>query len=207
MTDILDEDGDGDGDANGDEVIRELDVFISSSLNLQILQFPLVPVYHDTTTVTSAQVKPKNKKLEAQIPYQDQEDSHSFIYPYSSSVVAHDKNLAAGVIHDNAFFITPIETAYQMRPCFKHLHKMKGEMEEIVDFEEESNENGTAIEEDGPQQVQMKRKDTERTPMSRQQNYTQLMKEVDMEKWETLKVNAIGSRKSETCFEAMRNIS
>ena len=186
-----------------DEVIREVDIEICPELELYLLQFPLKPVYADPLDVRYARYKPVNKKLELDTKYAP----NSFIasefglenptlQTFTSSVIAQGTSLAAGVIKDNIMYLTPVKNVLQMRPSFKNLQP-KGETYEAMD-EDQLAEGGEAeTEGDGLQQVQLKRKESERAISARVQSYTYLQKQEEAEPFKKLNVHGIGTIISE----------
>lgn len=181
-----------------DEVVRELDVFLSSSLNLHLLQFPLIPVYTPPMPIKAAKLKPKHRKMELQIG-ENLDDPQC--QTYCSSRVAQDTCLAAGVINDNAMHISEVTNVLQMRTSYKKLQEGKGEMIEqmLDDDEKEQSDN----EGDGLQQVQLKRKESERAQASRVNSFAYLAQQEGQENWLELDVYGIGSQESEECFDKM----
>lgn len=165
---------------DSDEVIRELDVFVTNNLDLHLIQFPLKPVYSDPINAKNARFKPNHKKLEIDItfpgniiPKNEGRSEPPEFQTFTSSVVAHNTSLAAGIIHDNKFYIVPVADALQLRPSFQNLIQKIETVEDIDDEpldDDNNNEQG-----EGLQQVQLKRKESERAQSARVQSYTHLM--------------------------------
>ncbi len=181
-----------------DEVVREIDVYITENLDLYLTQFPLKPVYADQVDIKTAIFKPNHKKLELTIPYSSEalrafenHGSGAKYQKYVSSAVAQNICLGAAVISNNAMHITPIKSVLQLRPSFKNLQTKGETTEEMFDEEKEGNPeaDGTA---DGLQHVQLKRKESDRAQSQRTQSYTFLQSQEESEAWYSLKVNAIG---------------
>eukprot|EP01036_Dinobryon_divergens_P030606 gene30606-39876_t len=191
------------------EVIREIEVQITSELELFLLQFPLKPVYADPIDIQFARYKPVNKKLELDAKYPpnafsasefDLDDKMPVLQNFSSSVIAQGTCLAAGVINNDVMYLTPIINVLQMRPSFRNLHS-KGEKFEAM--EDEQNADGQEApegEEDGLQQVQLKRKESERAISARVHSFTYLQTQEAAESFKNLKVHEIGSSESEDIF-------
>jgi hypothetical protein len=178
---------------NSNEVIREIDVFFSDNLDLFITQFPLKPVYSDPVQISSAKFKSNHKKLELEIPTVGTSKTNPKSMTYNSSVVAQRTILGAGIIQGDEMFIAPIKNVLQMRPLFKDL-----KIREMIDEDDESlfekSKTTDQIDKDaGLQQVQLKRKETERINSSRSQSYSQLQAQEDLEPWKKLDVYDIGS--------------
>jgi hypothetical protein len=185
-------------DDEDDEVVREIDVFLCSSLSLQLLQFPLVPVYTPPMPIKAAKMKPKHRKMELLIgDYLDDPN----IQTYCSSRVAQEACLAAGIISDNAMHISEIKNVLQMRTSYKKLQEGKGEMiEQMIDDDEKDN---SEEEGEGLQQVQLKRKESERAQASRVNSFAYAVQQENQEDWIELEVHDIGSEESELCFDSM----
>lgn len=204
-----------------DKVIRELDVYITDDPPiLSLLQFPLRPVYADTIEVEAAQLKPRCKKLELVIPFGTSNFSEGdapagteLKQRYHSSIVAARSCLAAGVIKDNALHLSPIDSVLQLRPTFStgnsstlESGSATGETVDSATIEDELNEAGIdkkqgeqgadggafAAGASGIQQVQLRRKESERAQSLRLQSYSYLQSQEDQEPWVTLDVHDIG---------------
>lgn len=181
-----------------DEVVREVDVYVTSELELYLLQFPLKPVYADSIDVTSAKFKPEHKKLELEVPVTLPSNHHPDVnirnlpttQNYTSSVVTQDCCLGAGIVKDGSFFITPIKNVLQLRPSFKNLQSFRGEVvEELKDDETDGPDAGS----DNIQHVQLKRKESERAQSAREQSFAYIQAQEDAESWRLLKVHEIGT--------------
>lgn len=182
-----------------DEVIREVDVFVTDKLPLFLLQFPLKPVYADSIEITSGKFKPVHKKLELEVPLvlpenYPRESMNSTIpksQKYQSSMVAQDACLGAAIIKDNAMYITPIQSVLQLRPSFKNMSSFKGEM--IEQMEDDSPETEVNESEGGAlQQVTLKRKESEKAQSTRVQSFAYLQAKEELEPWKELIINPIG---------------
>ena len=109
-----------------DEVVRELDVFITdAALDAFLLQFPLKPEFAGTTLppeIPVARFKKQFKKLEVEIPFASsstQRNKPPIKQIFHSATVARSTCLAAGIIHNGAMHITAFQDVLQMRPTFK----------------------------------------------------------------------------------------
>ena len=189
--------------ADDDEVVREIDVYFNHNEQWQLIQFPLIPIYFDPVTVQDAKYKPIHKKME----FLGKKSAAYDDFHFSSSRVAQDTSMAAGIICDDAMYLAPIDTALQMRSSVKNLHKAKGEYQEEEEEEEKDENSETETNADGLQQVTLKRKESERAQASREQSYAYLSKKEDMEPWQHLKVNAIGSAESDNILAHLHSRS
>jgi hypothetical protein len=198
-----------------DEVIRELDVCLSPDLSLHLLQFPLKPVYSDQLLQVSrtAHFKPINKKLELEVPFcvtktkgsddrRNQSDGgqQHRVLKYASSAVGQDANLAAAIIKNNVMYLSPVQSTLQMRPSFKSMQSFRQEVVEDypMDFENDGAEGLLTSESEAAgsggalQQVQLKRKESEKAQSARIQSFSYMQAQEGQEKWEKLKVHKIG---------------
>lgn len=181
-----------------DEVVREIDVYVTDSVPLFLLQFPLKPVYADSIDISSGKFKPGHKKMELDIPFLIPDN-----YPrenlanvpksqkFQSSMVAQDACLGAGIVKDNTMYITPIQSVLQLRPSFKDMQSFRSEITEQMEDdlpEGETPEN----EGDGLQQVTLKRKESEKAQSSRVQSFAYLKAQEEQEAWKELVISNIG---------------
>ena len=184
-----------------DEVVREVDVYLTEDLSLYLLQFPLKPVYADSIDISSARIKPQHKKIELDVPLVLPEN-----YPreslrdipksqkYQSSTVAHDVCLGAAIIKDNNMYITPIQNVLQLRPSFKNMQSFRGEVVEQMDEDQPEGEfGGDGGDGEGMQQVQLKRKESERAQSARIQSFAYIQAQEEQEAWRELEVHPIGT--------------
>ena len=203
-----------------DEVIRELDVCISPELSLHLLQFPLKPVYSDQLLQVSrtAYFKPINKKLELEVPFgvtktkqqqglddrgkqSDGGQQQNRLLKYASSAVGQDANLVAAIIKNNVMYLSPVQSTLQMRPSFKSMQSFRQEVVEDYPMEFENdgayaeglqtNESEAAAG-GALQQVQFKRKESEKAQSARIQSFSYMQAQEDQETWEKLQVHKIG---------------
>ena len=100
-----------------DEVVREIDVFVSDKLDLFLLQLPLKPSYMNEPTIQSARYKPECNKLEI--------EGSVGIPTLQSSNVPKTSNLAFGVMKSDGLHMTPIHEVLQLRPSFANFNGIK----------------------------------------------------------------------------------
>lgn len=114
---------------DNNDVVRELDVYLTNKIDLFLLQLPLKPCYVDPPEVVSARYKPENRLLELQ-------GDSSIPYLHSSKLSNKKSNLAVGVIKNNEMHITSIQDVFQLRPSFQHLQQ-DNELESFIDIDED----------------------------------------------------------------------
>lgn len=189
-----------DADDDDEEVVREIDLYLTDELNLYLLQFPLRPVYQDPVDISAAKFKPNHKILELDVPFTREAkksfESQKDIPPaqkYISSAVAQTVVLGAGIIHNNAMHISPVNAVLQMRPTAKIY---KRNVDSIEDMEDDVPDESKSKEE-GLQQVRMKKKESDKAQSMRMQSYSFLQSQEELESWLPLTVHGIGEKISE----------
>lgn len=181
-----------------DEVIREVNVFVTDSLPLFLLQFPLKPVYADSIDISTGRFKPQHKKLELDVPFvvpanypKDNLSGVPKTQKYQSSKVAQDACLGAAIVKDNEMYITPIQSVLQLRPSFKNMQSFRGEVIEAMEDDQADMEitegDGEAL-----QQVTLKRKESEKAQSTRVQSFAYLQAQEELEQWRDLTIHNIG---------------
>lgn len=191
-----------------DEVIRELDVFVTDELELYLAQYPLKPVYSEPLNISSAKMKPKCNKLELSVPFPPKLQK-SFDVPaaeqyqrFQSSEIRSSNPLGAAFIFEEKIIISPISSVLQFRPSMKQAYGGVASKAETIEVAPEMDVDNLEIDQtDTIQQIQLKRKESERAKAARLQSYSYLKAQEEREPWQSMKVYAIGSRASEQKFE------
>ncbi len=190
-----------------DEVIREIDVYVTNeSFPLYLAQFPLKPVYADPLNAKSAKFKQQHHHVELHVPYTSQ-ISASFdnsnmqsdnFQKYISHLVTPHNALATGFIAEDTLYLSPVSQTLQFRPSLKQsngLTKLEAmEVTQDIDAyeEEEAAGSGSSHTTENVQQVQLKRKESERAQSARLQSYSHLKQQLEAEPWRGMKVYPIG---------------
>ena len=176
-----------------DEVIRELDVYVTNDqLRLYLAQFPLKPVYADPLTVKSAKYKPNHHIVELTVPYSthaqasfDQSLDHDKTQKYLSNEIVQNNCLATAFISQDTLYLSPVEKVLQFRPSLKQSNGMTKleamEMTQDMDALEEEENQANNKPENNLQQVQLKRKESERAQSARLQSYSYLKQQQENE--------------------------
>jgi hypothetical protein len=173
-----------------DEVLRELDVFVSDNNACSLLQFPLRPIYADTPTITTCQFKPLNKKFNMDV----KNETTTGLQLHTSSVVCPNSNLCAGVIRNGELHLTALNDVYQMRPSFDNV-----DFDDEIDIIENKDEEKSAA----IQQVHVKPKESERARATKEQSYSHMKKKEEEESFRGLIVHSIESEESSGYFESI----
>lgn len=197
--------------ARTDEVIREIDVYLTDDLQLYLAQFPMRPVYQEPPQIKSARLKPKCNKMELCVPYPSGMQRSVDLPPaermqkFVSSEVRLNQNLAAGFIFENSMIIAPIQSVLQFRPGLIPAGGGGATMPrtEVVEMGPQDNDTLLETEEnDTIQQIQLKRKETERTQAARLKSYAYLKQQAELEPWQDLNVYPIGESFVQ-CFHSL----
>lgn len=200
MNDIMDED---------DEIVRELDVYLTDNdMDLFLLQFPLRPIYHEPpTNIANIQYKPGHKRLELSIPYPEEIVDNQIQYNREdmqkilSSNIRQNAALCIGLVRDNALHLTPVDEILQLRPTFQNIKSYDETIESFIDDDDPEkikSENEPKI-----QQVQLKRKESERAQMTRRQSYGHMQSLEESEPWIKLTHYEIGTVISSSLINAL----
>ena len=107
-----------DVDEEDDEVVRELDVYVTEEdLSLYLLQFPLRPCFANPPEVIDARFKPQHAILELNVNHEAMDAPLRML----STKVAQDVRFGVGLLSGESLHITPLSEVLQMRPSFLHL--------------------------------------------------------------------------------------
>lgn len=221
-----------DSSPENDEIIREIDVFISPSLSstLTLVQFPLHPRrshhasnYHQSfLTPESARLRPVHNILELDYPLPAQQDSSRLSsLPSSIANLAHrtlrshsvglNTHLAIGGWSQDgkSIHLTPLsQSVLQMRPTFAHIDAAEGAL---------TSHSGTTTQEDlaamanknKPQPIFLKssasggNKGGANSNSSQRQTYAEKKAQEESEDWSSLNVYGPGSTE---CKEQKKKI-
>ena len=188
----------------GDEVIREMDLYLSKDINdTYLLQFPLryekLPEH-----AIQARFKSQSELLELLVPidtnsefYSPEKDS-KHTSPSSSSSnddpwtggvpgfqhmnsikVPLKSNYFAGVVKEDKFFIVPLQSSIQLRPSLYHFSQQDTKRRDDVI------ESGTPNiqEKSRALQVQFRKKESQAETIARLKSYSHLQKLAEEESW------------------------
>lgn len=176
--------------AEEDEVLREIDVVVSEFEGGSLLQFPLRPIFADSPQVADCRLKPVNKRLRMDVVHGPYSQLHT------SSVVCPDANLCVGVIRNGALHLSPLNTVFQMRPCFDEV--LFDDEEEVEIPKEKLEDKAAAI-----QQVHVRAKESDRARATKEQSYASVLKRAEEEPFHSLRVYPMNSEESSQLFESL----
>jgi len=201
-----DERGEAQEDMEGeDEVVRELDVFVSDNIELYLMQFPLRPVHAPHQEINGARWKNKHQILELSLNHPVMQEPLKMC----STTVAQGTNLAIGVLKDDALHISPLREVLQMRPSFKDLlpPARGGEDGGTVSggaFQSDDDDEDFVQEKPVLQRVGLlKKKDTDKSQSACAQSFTHQQAQEESEPWVRLQVRDVDSVESDQAFGAM----
>jgi len=116
-----------------DEIVKEIDVFVSDKLDLYLLQLPLKPSYMNEPTIQSARYKPECNKLEI--------EGGIGIPNLQSSNVPKTSNLAFGVLKNDGLHVTPIHEILQLRPSFANFKKYTEDSSKVMEIDDDDEDD------------------------------------------------------------------
>ena len=180
-------------DEENDEILREIDMYVTSNKSCSILQFPLRPVYSETPSIESCRFKPVNRKIRFNIANSGISQLHT------STSVCSNSNICVGVIRNGALHISPINDVYQMRPCFDDVKFNDDEGVDVTQTSTGSSEDKFT----SMQQVHVKPKESERVRASKELSYSHMKKKEDDEQFRRLNYFGMNSDESGEYFEGM----
>ena len=185
-----------------DEVVREIDVFISPALSQQLylLQYPLQHAEGSVNiadSVTQARIKPRHQALELKLPLPEHvRDEPSFTSPntamtqrtFQSQTIPVQTHLCLGKMSaDDSLHLVPLNNIRQMRPSFAHLNKSGEPTQEEQEQEEQQAAASEAAKE--KKSLVFQRKESERAAMARKSSYAYKKTSEESEAWQELVIN------------------
>mmetsp|Transcript_27400 Transcript_27400/g.31560 ORF Transcript_27400/g.31560 Transcript_27400/m.31560 type:complete len:255 (+) Transcript_27400:31-795(+) len=184
-----------------DEVVEEIDIKLSPVESpLLLLQYPLRTIdrpYGDEGSLSKVTVKPKNNKismtfeLDSEVENYDKNATNHRIMEHklSSTYIPTQTSYCVGCFKDNALYLSPIDSIYQMRPDFDHVNK-------------ESFERTVGAPEI---ELQKKKKETARMQIMEDGRKEELKKklELEMEEEQELSIHDLDSLQAQKIIEKM----
>lgn len=147
-----------------DKVVCEMDVFFTDAESLYCLQYPLRPTAAPPLQLEEAYFKPKHKVLEVHANHAACLDGPLKL---SSTVVPNNTNLGVAVINEKGLHISPVSDVLQLRPVFRNIPGMRGDDPNTTDKVSDDDEPVR----NAPQQVLLKKKESDRAASARVQSY------------------------------------
>lgn len=190
-----------------DEVVREIDVYISPELasDMSLIQFPLQPASHTRvdngkariSLPESARIKPQHSMLELEynIPKafstsrQVPEVLNLSKRTFSSQNVTIGSHMAIGLFDSTGTKVdlVPLNKIYQMRPTFSHVDAL------FDDEDLEARRKEEEIEKQKEKPILYQKQANERQMMAQRSSYAFKKASEDSEQWKTLEVYGHGS--------------
>ena len=187
-----------------DEIIREIDIYVSNNdLNSYLLQFPTKPVYSDVPDIINAKFKPKHQKLNLDVLLSSK--NAKYIQPYISSKLSQRASLGVGIMNNGSMYVTPLSQILQMRPSFEHIPSKKDQ-----ECDNNNNDEKNDIDEDDDEykkkdqeKVGLQKKESDRSQEARLKSYQYQQAQQDNEAYQKLNFFKIDSNESIICLEQM----
>lgn len=198
-----------------DEIVREMDVFLSPELSHQIylMQFPLQQRSSQLqrSKPQAARIKPRHCMIELDYATRSGNDddhqdfSGQFFMSartYASQTIPVSTHMALGkLVTDNdsgvpALHLVPLTRITQMRPSFHHVNEATLQMSSISEDDPESTQDGGAR-----RPLNFQKKESERAALARKSSYAFKKASEDSEIWIPLEVHAETSSESEQKLE------
>ncbi|KAL3700178.1 hypothetical protein R1sor_018200 [Riccia sorocarpa] len=200
-----------------DRVVREIDVFVSRSIDpdtqLYLLQYPLRPAWRPyglEEQCLEVRVKAAQKKVELDLAidgnsenYDQEAAEHLRItkQTLTSSKIPLSTSYAIGLMQGNKLYLNPVQAVVQMRPSMKYLdegdtQKKKQASTSNEDGDEEMTEAATNAEASAELvalQVNVRRRETEWQEENRLQSHAYLKQLDEAEPWIALEPHGVDS--------------
>jgi DNA-directed RNA polymerase-3 subunit RPC5 len=169
-----------------DEIVREIDVFISPELSKQVylMQFPL---QHGRMPIAdAARIKKQHNMIELEHKIPQNIGSDGSFYLQKRKLVSHTipitTHMALGKVgEDGALHLIPLNHITQMRPDFSHVDEVDPQSSEV----EEPDPNKKAMEK---KPLMFQKKESERAALARKSSYNYKRASEDGEEWAELLV-------------------
>lgn len=191
---------DADDDRNGDEVVREIDVYLSPSLyqKLYLLQYPLQqePVRRPVV----ARMKPRHGMIELDHPLPNHTEregqyTHMNERTFQSQTIPVQTHLCLGKMErvsnadtgaQSALHLVPLGHISQMRPSFRHIDTANGTHNQVGDDDDMDMADEQKQKDKKP--VLFQRKESERAALARKSSYAFKKASEEAEEWLELEV-------------------
>ena len=187
-TESIDVDMRGDSDSDGDELVREIDVYVSPALSdqLYLIQYPL---YHDAPLPHAARIKKKHTMIELdhEVPNNMGSGGSFFLstHTQNSHVISIATHMAMGkILNDGALHLLPLNHITQMRPDFSHVDDQDQQNQTTTDDERKDQES-SGLEK---KPVLFQKKESERAALARKSSYSYKKASEDGEEWLELSI-------------------
>lgn len=204
----------GDNEEEDDEIIREIDIFISPELaaSMHLVQFPLQPASHTVNALHKKSIRPPPPPIPASAQIRPQHSLLELMYDIPSSSFASQRqipevlnlkqrtlssqniplvtHMAMGLFDStgNKIDLVPLHRVMQMRPNFKHVDALFDDGEDEVAKLEEQKKKDSAS-----KPIMFKRPENERAVMAKRSSYAFKKANEDGEEWIELDVHGPGS--------------
>jgi DNA-directed RNA polymerase III subunit RPC5 len=178
----------GDVNNDDDEIVREIDVYISPALSdqLYLIQYPL---YHEAPLPDAARIKKKHTMIELdhKVPNNIGTEGSYFLASRTqvSHVISITTHMAMGkILSDGALHLLPLNHITQMRPDFAHVDEVDQQNQSSED--DRKDQQAQAGLEKKP--VLFQKKESERAALARKSSYSYKKASEDGEEWLELSI-------------------
>lgn len=201
-------------DDDGDEVVREIDVYLSPALTEQIhlLQYPLQHASVHTSQPNEVRIKPRHGMLELDQPIapRNAEIGTEGTYPhmtertFESHIIPIHTHMCLGRLETlpgetkPAMHLIPLKHISQMRPSFAHVTA-----DDAADEDEEDDDNDAMKDAAASKKKPLvfQRKESDRAAQVRKSSYAFKRASEDSEDWQELVVRDVRSREYQNIME------
>lgn len=199
-----------------DEVLREIDVYLSPEISkhLYLMQYPLQQHDHiGSRGPQVARMKPRHCKVELEYPTKaaDEEDSGDYngqfflsSRTFSSQTIPVSTHMALGKFVTDGdpsgatpgLHLVPITHITQMRPSFDHVNEATMQASATAEEELEAQKQALESANSGRKPLAFQKKESERAALARKSSYAFKKASEESEIWHPLEVYAEGSEES-----------
>jgi DNA-directed RNA polymerase-3 subunit RPC5 len=210
------DDSDSDQDELDDEVVREIDVYLSPALTEQIhlLQYPLQHASVVTSPPNEVRIKPRHGMLELDQPIapRNAEIGTEGTYPhmtertFESHIIPIHTHMCLGRLETlpgdtkPAMHLIPLKHISQMRPSFAHITADDTADEDDGDADNETMKDAAAAASKKKPLV-FQRKESDRAAQVRKSSYAFKKASEDSEEWQELAVRDVRSREYQSIMQ------
>jgi DNA-directed RNA polymerase III subunit RPC5 len=184
----------GGSNSEEDEVVREIEVFLSPELadQISLLQYPLAQ--QPVGLPAAARIKPRHYQIEVEHSLPDEMTPngqyHMPTRKYSSSTIPITTHLALGkMIDHDKFHLVPLSRIAQMRPSFAHVDEANAGPSSPANSEDEASRQKAEDTKLARKPLAFQKKETERAALARKSSFAYKKASIESEAWQQLHVH------------------
>ena len=181
---------------HGDEIVREIDVFVSPALahQMHLVQFPLQ--HHPMPLPQDARIRPHHGVLELDQTLPTNIGREGGFYHPKRTFVSHtipiSTHMAIGKMQDDAIHLTPLYHISQMRPNFDHVDETMNPSELDEETPPEPSKDKKPL--------MFQKKESDRNNTARKSSYAYKKASEESEEWVVLLSHGPGSSEYENAL-------